>query len=151
MLLADLKVTHCPACDREVTSSKTIPNRCYVCGRENAEENVLAGANEKRLDFELDQLNGELVETGELISVLAKEVSDLSIAHSRIGERISRVSATLHPIQSAAAAIMPPDLSIYDMETGRLPRAASSNSTASRQALGRGKCSLRRLTRSRKR
>ena len=63
---------------------------------------------------------GELGETDELISVLTKDVDELRADQAKIDERITRVTVSLQPIRSAAAAIISPDLTIYDMQTGRL-------------------------------
>src|SRR5208283_4141637 len=34
-LLADIKITHCPACDREIEPPSEDTAICYLCGREN--------------------------------------------------------------------------------------------------------------------
>jgi DNA repair exonuclease SbcCD ATPase subunit len=44
-LLADIKITHCPACDREIGPPKASSEHCYVCGRENGEETQASNAN----------------------------------------------------------------------------------------------------------
>ncbi len=117
-LLADIKVTHCPACDRELLPQKGSGSSCYVCGRSTTSGDD--GTAEKRLDLELDQLTGELGETDELIATLSRDIRELSTAKLKLDENLERVQSSLRPVRIAAAAIIPPDLSICDMETGRL-------------------------------
>ena len=119
-MLADIKVTHCPACDREIAPAKEGSDYCNVCGRKNVADGSPDGVSYKRLEFEIDQLEGELGETDELIAVLARDTQKLAAAKVKIDEQIERISFLLKPIRVAAAAIIPPDLSLFDMETGRL-------------------------------
>jgi hypothetical protein len=90
-----------------------------VCGRRH-ELDSADGVSQKRLDFELDQLEGELSETDELISVVGRDVKKLAATRVRIEERIERVSSMLRPVRAFVAAILPPELPLFDMETGRL-------------------------------
>jgi hypothetical protein len=90
-----------------------------VCGRQNDADSV-DSISQKRLDFEFDQLEGELSETDVLISVLGRDVQKLAAANVRIEEQIRRVSSMLRPVRAFVAAILPPELSLFDMETGRL-------------------------------
>ncbi|MEJ7708520.1 MAG: hypothetical protein WKF84_01355 [Pyrinomonadaceae bacterium] len=56
-VLADLKITHCPACDREVAGME-YDDRCYLCKRPINDENPLTASSMQRLEFELEQLKG---------------------------------------------------------------------------------------------
>ena len=118
-LLSVIKITHCPACDRTIHPPSFASNQCYLCGREH-DQVAEQAANEQRLDFELDQLEGELAETHEMVEVLEKEVEQQEQAKFRLQERIAGLQADLAPARAAAAAIIPPDLAILDMGTGRL-------------------------------
>src|SRR6185437_1226926 len=114
-LLADLKVTHCPACDQTIPRRDEGLDVCYVCGQDNA---TAAGTPEeaaRRLAFEVEQLEAESKEAEELLAALRKEIDQTSSERSKAREAIRRVEETFRPIQTAAAQILPAELSIYDM------------------------------------
>jgi hypothetical protein len=119
-LLADLKVTHCPACDQEIKRKDEHTNVCYVCGQNNAIDNGTTENAAKRLAFEVEQLEAESKESGQLVAALEKERAQTLSERSRTRQRIQELESELRPIQTAAAQIMPAELSIYDMEAGRL-------------------------------
>jgi archaellum component FlaC len=118
-VLADLKITHCPACDREVAGLDQESN-CYLCLRPIDDENPIAASSIQRLDFELEHLKGELAETDQLIDRLEQDVQRLTTERASVAQRIVRVQQLLRPTRSAIAAILPPEILTTDVETGRL-------------------------------
>lgn len=118
-VLADLKITHCPACDREILRQE-FTNECYLCHRATNNEQQMGDAANKRLEFELEQLGGELKETDELIVHLNKDVVRLKRELEENQHSIIRVEQSLKPARSAIMAILPPELTTTDVETGRL-------------------------------
>jgi hypothetical protein len=118
-ILPDLQITHCPACDREIAHEDN-PTRCFLCKRELSDTGGFQVAAERRLDFEREQLEGEAKEADELIATLDREVQSLLSAKARIAEEIGRIQSLLRPVRAAAAVVMPPEISMLDMETGRL-------------------------------
>jgi small-conductance mechanosensitive channel len=73
----------------------------------------------KRLEFEVEQLEGEIKETEQLTASLQQEVDQLKIQNAQIAKELERINRLLQPVQTAAAQILPPEISILDMETGR--------------------------------
>jgi len=116
-ILVDLKITHCPACDQTV-SRKTDSEHCFLC-----HQPIVAVANDsgtKRIDFEAEQLKGEGTEVDELITTLVED-RKVTISERRyIAEEIQRVNSQMKPIRQLAASIIPPEVTVLDMESGRL-------------------------------
>lgn len=69
-VLANLKVTHCPACDQEVKKPLVAGAECYLCGQDTTTGSSATKEPLKRLEFELDQLKGERKENTELLESL---------------------------------------------------------------------------------
>lgn len=118
-LLADLKITHCPACDRTVDRPSIESDECCLCHRP-VDASGKSDAAAKRLKFEVDQLRAELKETYQLLEVLGKEKARLRNEREQIEEQIGRVQQRLRPVRVAAASVLPPELTVFDQETGRL-------------------------------
>jgi hypothetical protein len=118
-LLADLKITHCPACDRIVDRTSIESGECCLCHRpvDASGKSDMAAA---RLKFEVDQLRAELQEAYQLLEMLAKEQTRLHDERDRFEEQIGRIQQQLRPVRSAAASVLPPELTVYDQEIGRL-------------------------------
>jgi hypothetical protein len=119
-LLVDLKVTHCPACDQEVKSTATETNQCYLCRQAIAVPNGSFRTAGKRIQFEAEQLQAELAETQELIGMLEIDLDKHRQQDAALLEKQSRIEESLQPIRSAVAAILPPELALFDMEVGRI-------------------------------
>ena len=115
-VLSELKVTHCPACDQEIQKKSSEQNVCYVCGQMTP---LVKTEDNKRLEFEVEQLEGEIKETEQLTASLQQEVDQLKFQNAQIAKELERINRLLQPVQTAAAQILPPEISILDMETGR--------------------------------
>lgn len=118
-LLAKLKVTHCPACDRPVSKTSGVDEHCYLCHRPN-ESSDHAETAVKRISFEIAQLRAELAETEQLIGVIKQEEQRLSHDQFRFRERIRLAEAQLRPVRMAAAAVLPAELTVFDQQIGRI-------------------------------
>lgn len=116
-MLADLKVTHCPACDQPI-EKRTSEDKCNVCGRE-IDERQKQSAN-KRLIFEREQIENELEESKQLLENLSADYKQSLAARESIREALSSVHAKLRPVRQAAAALLPPELFLLDVEYGRV-------------------------------
>jgi hypothetical protein len=77
-------------------------------------------ARRERIQFELEQLRSEAGEMDELISGLAAEINSQHKRLDGVGEEIRHTQQLLRPVRVAAAAILPPELTIADMSIGRL-------------------------------
>ena len=116
--LAPLKVTHCPACDQPISFQTVDPSHCYVCGQFTDDSSEQEG--EQRLNFEVEQLEGEVQEADELLVSLEEELRRETAGRTRIEEGITRAQSMLRPIREAVSAILPPEIALLDMETGSL-------------------------------
>jgi hypothetical protein len=80
---------------------------------------------EQRIGLEEQQLQEELREVNELIPGLIRE-RDEEVAHQRqVEERFQHLTAQLGAVRQAIATVLPPDLTILDMERGRLEEKLS--------------------------
>lgn len=117
-VLAVLKITNCPACDQPVKSNNT-SGHCYLCGQasetSNEKEEIM-----KRVESELKRLNEDLKEVKDLSNTLLDELKLHTVAERDLDEEINRIENRLRPTRQAASAILPPDISIWNMEIGRL-------------------------------
>ena len=117
-VLADLRVTHCPACDRPVDKDSATDGSCYVCHRQVDVINDAAAT--RRLDFEKEQVESEREEAKQLLKALEDDLLVLRARQSEVREKIGELRATLKPVQQAAAAVLPPELFLLDVEFGRI-------------------------------
>jgi hypothetical protein len=118
-ILANLKITHCPVCDREVLR-KDFVNECYLCHRSVDNDDEFSSSTSQRLEFELEQLTGELSETDQLIERLANDVDRLKNELNLSEAGSARLEQLLKPTRSAITAILPPELMTTDVKIGQL-------------------------------
>lgn len=118
-LLADLKVTHCPACDQGITPYQK-SDHCFVCHQHLPEEPEIAGLGEVRLKFEQDRLNAELLEADELIAVLERDVDKQAKAYRDANEALRTIEVELGPARRAVAAVAQADVSAIDVALGKV-------------------------------
>lgn len=119
-VLADIQITHCPACDRKITRVEEDPSACYLCKRSFTEAVDQALGPERRLAFELEQLEGELREADQLLDVLTRDTEAVRRELENVSSQISQIQRTLMPFRSAVASIMPPEVGVLDIEMGSL-------------------------------
>jgi hypothetical protein len=115
-ILSVIKITNCPACDLPV-NPKNSTDHCYLCGQKTKLE---TNENSNRIENEIKRLEEDLKEAKELAENLDKELKTRIATERALVEEINLVESRLQPARQAAATILPPDLSIWDMETGRL-------------------------------
>nr|WP_254604718.1 hypothetical protein [Acetobacter syzygii] len=131
-LLADLKVTHCPACDQRIIPYQK-PDHCFVCHQHLPEEPEVAGLGKVRLQFEQDRLNAEFLEAAELIAILERDVGKQAKALRDADEALRTIEVELAPARRAVAAIAQADVSAIDMALGKVaerPRPSGSHDPA---------------------
>lgn len=117
-LLADLKVTHCPACDQAIIPFQK-PHHCFVCHQHLPAEPEVAGLGEVRLQFEQDRLNAELLEAGELIAILERDVDKHTRKYRDAEEALRAIEVELAPARRAVAAVAQADVSAIDVALGK--------------------------------
>jgi len=118
--LADLKVTHCPVCDQHVNPSAGSAHECYLCNQRYDSSMQDASRGAKRMAFEVEQLRVEERELAELLKRQASEQRRLTEGLRTAREQVRRLDTLLRPTRAAAAAILPPDLALFDQEIGRI-------------------------------
>jgi DNA repair exonuclease SbcCD ATPase subunit len=117
-VIADIRVTTCPACDLPVEGRTARPNTCFLCGQE-----LSLGSNDtgfKRIDLEIDHLLADLEESKGLIEVLKTHVTENDKEQIELDETMRSLNSRLRPYRQAAAAIETPELSAIDTGIGRL-------------------------------
>jgi hypothetical protein len=116
--LVDFKVTHCPVCEQPANEPQETSEFCYLCGKKLDSSDV--AASNARIEFEIDQLEEELEELHELIGKTRKDVEANTKSLDIVANRIKKLETTLAPAVRLAAEVLPPDLSIIDINIGRL-------------------------------
>jgi predicted nucleic acid-binding Zn-ribbon protein len=119
-VFADLRVTHCPACDQEVPDRTSSPDRCSVCGQIHVEHHSDDAAGARRIEFEEQQVAEEREELNGLVGKLDQEMKALSIQIANINHRISTETRTVAAAQSLAVRAVPPDIALLDQEVGQI-------------------------------
>jgi hypothetical protein len=117
-VLSVLKITNCPACDQPVKRGEN-SYQCYLCGQEIEKSNDKE-ENNIRIENEIKRLEEDLKEAKELSIALGKELITRVSGERNLAEEISRIENRLQPTRQTAATILPPDISIWNMEIGRL-------------------------------
>lgn len=115
-LLADLKVTHCPACDQPVTPQES-DSTCYLCHR--AMPASPSAASKARIEMELEQTRAILQEANEMLGVLVKDKERLDAEAISVRNRIGQIRSMLRPVRTAAASVLPPEIGLSDMKVGQ--------------------------------
>lgn len=115
-----LRVTHCPACDQEIRQRDDVVDKCYVCGQSKPEQTVDARDHDKRIGFEVEQLQGEIKEAGDLIDTLGDDLRTKEAELRVIEENQVKIRSRLRPVQQAAAAVLPAEIGVSDVKTGEL-------------------------------
>jgi predicted nucleic acid-binding Zn-ribbon protein len=119
-LLADLKITHCPACDQPISNVATDPGHCFLCHKMLPDEPMIEELGAVRLQFERQRLMGELTEANELLAVLQREAKHLAKDISIAEERLRMLENELAPARQAVGALIQDEVSAIDMALGEL-------------------------------
>lgn len=119
-VLADLKITHCPACDQPVEAIRTDAQHCFLCHQDTEDETIIEELGAVRLRFERDRLTGELKEGKELLDVLRRDSKRLSHELARAEEKLRMLENQLAPARQAVAAFIQDEVSTIDMALGEL-------------------------------
>jgi len=116
-ILAPLRVTDCPVCDRpiQVTAGS---GRCYLCGRPDDSSLEIGEAASERIQFEIDQLANEDGELAEVVERADAERDKLRSAAGDASRRVMALEAQARPLRSAVAAIVPPQVMALEQRIG---------------------------------
>jgi hypothetical protein len=117
-VLADLKITHCPACDQPVSQQNSDENHCFLCHQTLPEEPAIEELGAIRLRFERDRIDAELQEINDLINVLQRDLENLTDSVRTIDEKLRMVENELEPARQAVAALVQDKVSAVDVAIG---------------------------------
>ncbi|SDL15299.1 hypothetical protein SAMN05421823_104509 [Catalinimonas alkaloidigena] len=112
---ADLKITHCPACDQKIPSWSNLSDECFLC-----HQHLNSDSASNRIQYELDQLEQEQNELVELRKNLAAEITEQERVETSTKERLDMVLRDLRPAQNRVSAIITTEVSRLDAERGRI-------------------------------
>ena len=115
-VLSPIRISHCPACEKEV-KTETSDGTCNLCGQI---VNDIESHNEHRLDFEMEQLEAEIQESGEILDNLSSDDEAIADRQQSIENRIRDIEDQIQPTRKAVLAVLPSDLLIMDSEIGRM-------------------------------
>jgi hypothetical protein len=135
-VLADLKITHCPACDQRVADSAS-SERCFLCHQLLPDEPTVDGLGAARLQFEQDRLTGEMKEAEELAAVLERDDASVTAAIRGSQEKLLMVENELAPARNAVSALAQEEVSAIDVALGELSERQRQIGRL-KQALGLG-------------
>lgn len=118
-VLSGLKVTYCPVCDQSIKKPAETTQSCFLCHQPYP---IAASIGDpmQRLEFELEQLQGEQKEVEELKSSLIERRQMHSNSIKELRARGHQIGELLTPSRLASMALLPSKLSEFDMEVGRL-------------------------------
>ena len=119
-VLADLKITHCPACDQAVAQLAAQDGHCHLCNQSVPDNQIIEELGATRLRFERDRLSGELQEANTLVELLKRDHEQTATEQKATEERLRMVANELAPARLAISALVQEDLSAIDMELGEL-------------------------------
>lgn len=119
-LLADLRITHCPACDQPVFPTTHDHANCFLCHQHLPSEPNIDGLGAARVRFELDRLSGEFKEAESLLAVLQREASRLAGEVSSSEERLRSIEDELAPAKLAVSSLVQAEVSAIDMQLGQI-------------------------------
>jgi hypothetical protein len=114
-ILANLQITHCPACDQEISSKENLNEEvCFLC-----HQPMIANNNMDRIDFEMAQLNSEFDELQEILKQLENELSEYDKEESDLIENQTLIDRQLRPMQEMVSALINNEVATLDSSRGR--------------------------------
>jgi len=117
-VLSNLRITHCPACDQPVTQQNAASGGCFLCHQNFPPSDDSDQLGSVRIEFEQDRLTAELKEVGDLISILDRQVKELTNNLDRAQEELGKVENELRPAREAVAALVQDEVSAIDRALG---------------------------------
>lgn len=119
-ILADLRITHCPACDQTLKTRERDLLHCHLCHQDLPDEPVMAELGDARLLFEQERLQGEVKEASDLVDLLNRDLENQRKDWTRRKEALRQIENELAPARAAVAALIQENVSGIDVELGQL-------------------------------
>ncbi|PWG03495.1 hypothetical protein [Sphingosinicella humi] len=118
-MLADLKITHCPACDQTVAPVVIPSPDCFLCHQARPSEPMVEGLGAVRLRFERERLESERKEAAALSDVLARDIRHHASQIADDERQLRIIDNELVPARQAIAAVAQEEISKIDMALGQ--------------------------------
>ncbi len=120
-IFADLKVTHCPACDQEVKPQRFAPALCQVCGQHHLMQDSEGHQSAaRRVAFEEQQIHEEIAELEDFVENLDQATREIIDRISEAEREITRETSLIERATTLAERAIPPELAIIDQERGKI-------------------------------
>ncbi|CAD5271546.1 conserved hypothetical protein [Bosea sp. 62] len=119
-LLADLRITHCPACDQVLKARERSADHCHLCHQHLPDEPEMSELGDARLLFEQERLQGEVKEASDLVGLLNRDLEIQRKGWTRRKEELRQIENELEPARAAVSALIQENVSGIDVELGRL-------------------------------
>ena len=119
-VLADLKITHCPACDQPISHFQPSADECFLCHQHVADELLIDELGAARLRFERDRLTGELKEADSLVEVFERDAKGIEEDIASVEENLRQLENELAPARQVVGALAQEEISTIDMTLGEL-------------------------------
>ncbi|MBD9469279.1 hypothetical protein [Pseudoxanthomonas sp. PXM01] len=119
-VLADLKITHCPACDRAVEPVIGDDESCHLCHRLLPDEPPEETQGVLRIEFEQTRLKAEVKEADQLLNSLHAEQKEIISEWDASTEQIATADTKLKPAREAVAGLVSEEVSSIDVAMGSL-------------------------------
>lgn len=119
-ILADLRITHCPACDQTLKARERDTAHCHLCHQDLPEEPEMVELGDARLLFEQERLQGEVREASDLVDLLNRDLENQRKEWTRRKEALRQIENELAPARAAVAALIQENISGIDVELGKL-------------------------------
>lgn len=119
-VLADLRITHCPACDQMVQASAGRSDDCFLCHQHLPDEPIIEGLGAARLRFERERLAGERAEADQLLTVLRREQDKQTDMLATAESELQAIERELVPSRTVVSALVHDGLTALDMALGQI-------------------------------
>ncbi len=120
-LLADIKITHCPACDQSVREKKQEEHTCFLC-----HQPLTPQENEERVDFELHQLDNERKELSEMLGRLEHERTNDKTRIALLSDSLATIDRQLAPLKQTLSGLVQAQVSALDLQRGKVEEQIDS-------------------------
>lgn len=119
-VFAPLRVTHCPACDQSVEHRPAKAGCCFLCDQTTSDDEATLTAANTRLNFERDQIAGELKEAQDLLSAANADLKERHSELTLVERDLEGIEVALRPFQAAASHIIPESVALLDQQIGAI-------------------------------
>ena len=123
-ILADLKVTHCPACNQTVSGRNENADDCFLCHQPLKAASLPEELAKQRVDYERARLNAELTEATELVTKAEAQANSAKKRIARLETDIDEVERSLAPVRHRLSALVDTALGAVDKRLGALSERA---------------------------